>query len=231
MSGLSTKGMYRSCPPLLSERCSPMAEKAAGRGLRGSVLSLLRRGESDTSRASAGHGLGCRVPGGRSFPLRRAIQPKGEYETAGIGDNPMQSRRRFRVPNPADLTSREAQAAYRVVSPQMAAGHGLSEHPVALAYLGWPRFGTVPCRSASHGRRYTTIMPVGTIFGTTKGVNAAAVGFCVPCHLAAERNDHPLSVPLSFRRGTVPAEKRPGRRTSCPGTVARFPIRPLDGGQ
>ncbi|MFQ5763470.1 MAG: cytochrome P460 family protein [Rhodospirillales bacterium] len=47
--------------------------------------------------------------------------------------------------------------------------------------------------------RYTMIMPDGSIFGETKGENAAAVQFCIPCHLAAEQYDHLHFMPRDVR--------------------------------
>lgn len=46
--------------------------------------------------------------------------------------------------------------------------------------------------------RYAMIMPDGSLFGETGGENAAAVEFCISCHLAAERYDH-----LHFMPGAV----------------------------
>jgi len=47
--------------------------------------------------------------------------------------------------------------------------------------------------------RYTMIMPDGSIFGETKGVNADKVVFCIKCHLAAEKNDHLYFLPPAAR--------------------------------
>ena len=48
--------------------------------------------------------------------------------------------------------------------------------------------------------RYTMIMPDGSVFGTTKGESAERVKFCIPCHLAAEQQDHLHFIPEPFRR-------------------------------
>ena len=48
--------------------------------------------------------------------------------------------------------------------------------------------------------RYTMIMPDGSLFGVTKGPDAANVAFCVACHAAAgEENDHLFFVPATLR--------------------------------
>ncbi len=47
--------------------------------------------------------------------------------------------------------------------------------------------------------RYTMIMPDGSIFGITNGEGSKRVDFCVPCHLAAERNDHLHFLPKKVR--------------------------------
>ncbi len=44
--------------------------------------------------------------------------------------------------------------------------------------------------------RYTTIMPDGSLFGTTNGENAGRVEFCVECHIAAgDEQDHLFFIP------------------------------------
>jgi hypothetical protein len=48
--------------------------------------------------------------------------------------------------------------------------------------------------------RYSMILPDGSIFGETKGDNAARVGFCAICHQAAgDDNDHLFFVPEDNR--------------------------------
>ncbi len=47
--------------------------------------------------------------------------------------------------------------------------------------------------------RYTMIMPDGSIFGVTKGLNSERVGFCIGCHLARARYDHLFFVRKAFR--------------------------------
>ena len=73
---------------------------------------------------------------------------------------------------------------------------------------------------ASGNWRYTMIMPDGSVFGTTGGVGARQVRFCVSCHLAVEHQDHlffvPKDVPTGGRRPKalgVPAIERAGRST------------------
>ena len=47
--------------------------------------------------------------------------------------------------------------------------------------------------------RYSMIMPDGSVFGVTKGVNAERVEYCIGCHLAAEKYDHLFFVPEEVR--------------------------------
>jgi hypothetical protein len=47
--------------------------------------------------------------------------------------------------------------------------------------------------------RYSMIMPDGSVFGITKGVNAERVDFCIGCHLAREKFDHLFYVPNEYR--------------------------------
>lgn len=46
--------------------------------------------------------------------------------------------------------------------------------------------------------KYSLVTANGSVFGETKGTNAGAVGFCVDCHLAAER-DHMFFLPEELR--------------------------------
>ena len=52
---------------------------------------------------------------------------------------------------------------------------------------------------ASGDWRYTLVMPDGTIAGTTNGAGSDQVGFCIDCHLAAER-DSMFFMPDEFRQ-------------------------------
>ncbi len=48
--------------------------------------------------------------------------------------------------------------------------------------------------------RYTTIMPDGSLFGTTNGENTRRVEFCVECHIAAgDEQDHLFFIPNERR--------------------------------
>ena len=49
--------------------------------------------------------------------------------------------------------------------------------------------------------RYTMIMPDGSVFGETDGINAEGMVFCVNCHAAAAKNDHLFFMPPAFRAG------------------------------
>ena len=52
---------------------------------------------------------------------------------------------------------------------------------------------------ASGDWKYSMIMPDGSIFGITNGIGDKQVKFCVPCHLAAEKNDHLHFLPKRLR--------------------------------
>ena len=51
-------------------------------------------------------------------------------------------------------TEAEAVAAYDCIADAMQAGYAKSGHPVAAAYIDWPRYNKVPYRSETHGNRY-----------------------------------------------------------------------------
>lgn len=52
---------------------------------------------------------------------------------------------------------------------------------------------------ASGDWRYTMIMPDGSVFGATLGVNADGVAFCIDCHLMRESYDHLYFPPRADR--------------------------------
>ncbi len=52
---------------------------------------------------------------------------------------------------------------------------------------------------ASGDWRHTMIMPDGSMFGVTKGVNADGVEYCIACHLAREHYDHLYFPPRAYR--------------------------------
>lgn len=47
--------------------------------------------------------------------------------------------------------------------------------------------------------RFSMIRPDGTLVGRTKEENAAAVDYCVRCHLAAQKNDYLFFIPGAYR--------------------------------
>ncbi|NNG05118.1 MAG: hypothetical protein HKM95_13615 [Inquilinus sp.] len=49
--------------------------------------------------------------------------------------------------------------------------------------------------------RYTMIMPDGSVFGETDGINAEGMRFCADCHAAAAAHDHLFFMPEAFRAG------------------------------
>lgn len=51
--------------------------------------------------------------------------------------------------------------------------------------------------------RYTMIMPDGSLFGETGGVNSRNVGFCVGCHATREKYDHLFFLPEEFRLKSI----------------------------
>ncbi len=48
--------------------------------------------------------------------------------------------------------------------------------------------------------KYTMIMPNGTVFGRTRGKNAAGMAFCHECHVSGEDNDFLLFLPEEIRK-------------------------------
>ena len=48
--------------------------------------------------------------------------------------------------------------------------------------------------------RYAMIMPDGSTFGITKGLNSAGMGFCVECHAGSKDNDYMMFMPEEYRR-------------------------------
>lgn len=53
--------------------------------------------------------------------------------------------------------------------------------------------------SRSGDWRYTMIMPDGSLFGETNGVNSEAVQFCVGCHATRQKYDQLFFLPEEFR--------------------------------
>lgn len=47
--------------------------------------------------------------------------------------------------------------------------------------------------------RYTMIMPDGSLFGETNGVNTESVEFCIGCHAMRQQYDHLFFIPDEFR--------------------------------
>jgi len=47
--------------------------------------------------------------------------------------------------------------------------------------------------------RYTMIMPDGSLFGETNGVNTDSVGFCIGCHATRADDDHLFFLPEEYR--------------------------------
>lgn len=49
--------------------------------------------------------------------------------------------------------------------------------------------------------RYTTILPDGSVLGTTDGENSDAVRYCIGCHMAVAQQDHLYFIPHTYRVG------------------------------
>ena len=53
--------------------------------------------------------------------------------------------------------------------------------------------------------RYSMVMPDGSLFGETNGVNSESVEFCVGCHAMQSARDHLFFVPENYRMKTFGA--------------------------
>ena len=56
---------------------------------------------------------------------------------------------------------------------------------------------------ASVDWRYTMIMPDGSLFGETGGINSQNVGFCIGCHATRAKYDHLFFMPEEFRLKSI----------------------------
>jgi hypothetical protein len=61
--------------------------------------------------------------------------------------------------------------------------------------------------SSSGDWRYSMIMPDGSLFGETGGVNSQSVEFCIGCHATREQYDHLFFLPEEFRLTPVEADQ------------------------
>lgn len=59
--------------------------------------------------------------------------------------------------------------------------------------------------SQSGDWRYAMIMPDGSLFGETKGVNSEAVQFCIGCHAERQQYDHLFFLPEEYRLTPIEA--------------------------
>lgn len=59
-----------------------------------------------------------------------------------------------RIVRPADLDDARAEAIYRAIRDRLTAAYGMSNDPVAQAYVTWRRLNRHPYQSAQHGDRY-----------------------------------------------------------------------------
>jgi hypothetical protein len=55
--------------------------------------------------------------------------------------------------------------------------------------------------------RYTMIMPDGSLFGETNGVNSQSVAFCIGCHAARAATDHLFFLPQEYRLRPLDAKQ------------------------
>lgn len=67
---------------------------------------------------------------------------------------PQKPSRHFRVERPAGLTGADAMTIYNRILDDIVAGYRLSGLPYVDRYRSWPRYNTVPYRSAQHGERF-----------------------------------------------------------------------------
>ncbi len=63
----------------------------------------------------------------------------------------------FRVAEPANVSSKEAEAVYRHLAKDMAERYSLSRSPIAAEYQRWIRYNTVPFQTVTHGRKYLNV--------------------------------------------------------------------------
>ena len=59
--------------------------------------------------------------------------------------------------------------------------------------------------SQSGDWRYSMIMPDGSLFGETRGVNSLSVDFCIGCHATRRQYDHLFFLPEEFRLTPIEA--------------------------
>ncbi len=55
--------------------------------------------------------------------------------------------------------------------------------------------------------RYRMIMPDGSLFGETNGVNSDSVSFCIGCHATRAANDHLFFLPEAYRLRPLDAQQ------------------------
>ncbi len=89
-----------------------------------------------------------RSDGPADGPAQKAVQ------VAQISGDPDKPRRHFRVRRPARLDAAEAEAIYRQLVGELAAGYARSDLPVGRAYRTWRRYNSAPYLSATHGNTY-----------------------------------------------------------------------------
>lgn len=75
-----------------------------------------------------------------------SVAADGDSET-GLIEHP-------KVPFPASLDGRRAEAVYQAIKLQIRNDYARSGDPVALAYQGWKRYNVTPYLSPNHGARF-----------------------------------------------------------------------------
>lgn len=77
-----------------------------------------------------------------------------DLELSPISGDIEKPRRHSRLRNPASLDASDAQEIYDIAIRSMAYGYQRSGHPVADAFVDWPRYNRAPYLSATHGNHY-----------------------------------------------------------------------------
>lgn len=131
---------------------------------------------SETCRGVVGVLLGA----GLVYPVAVPAQtdPPADVEMGAISGSPEAPRRHFRLRNPAELGTDEAERIYRIASASLRAGYAASGLEEARAYQGWRRFNTAPYLSSTHGNHYINnyVNPAGGAYARFEKAGTLPVG-------------------------------------------------------
>lgn len=112
----------------------------------------------------------------------------------------MRPKQHLTIERPGSLSDAEALTLYQNIRKRVHAGYRLADYPAVAGLCEWPRYNRAPYLSATHGGRYTMIMPDGSLFGTTKGEGGDRVQFCITCHEGTAAEHHQMFfVPPAYR--------------------------------